>query len=158
MIARALSLAAVAVLAAVARPAGAQDSLGVPAARAAALSRRQVVKVHTATGERFYGTFVSLTTDSLVLTAATPGRLRPVALAAVDTLWVRQGSAALPGALVGALTLASIGALLEFALCDCDTRTGWDQAAPVATRGAVIGAAVGAGLGTLVSRWRRVFP
>ena len=84
-------------------------------------------------------------------------------LSELDAVWVSAGRATGQGALIGASVggglLALGGAFLISALCD--NGCGDDYAKMILRGGAVgggSGALLGAGIGSLVRRWRRVYP
>lgn len=81
-----------------------------------------------------------------------------VALAAIDTLWVR-GRRTKAGAIIGGILGAGGGAFLGAlgdALCEVDCEG--DSVLPGALLGAGAGAIIGAVVGTAIPRWKRVFP
>jgi hypothetical protein len=112
-------------------------------------------------GQRSEGRFRAAVRDSLLLTwqEVTWG----VPLDRVDTLWVRQratGLGAAAGAVVGAVTLTTLGFLLSGT---CGAAAGCSGDYPmVIVLGGLVGAGggalVGASLGSLGRRWSRRYP
>lgn len=130
--------------------------LAAPAAPvAAALEPRALVRVRPGGGAHFWGTLVSRSADTLVLTGGEPGRLRPVAIADVDTLWVRRGAYPLEGAFIGGTALGGSLGFLAHGLSEGNAMNDGMEAGAF---GFLVGAMVGAAVGMVVPRWARVFP
>ena len=146
---------AFALLAAAALLGGAPTLLAGQQAGVAALEARALVRVRTTAGAHFWGTLVSRSADSLVLTTGVPDRLRPVATAGIDTLWVRRGSQAGPGAMIGGVALAGALAFLFYGMSEGGQVGAAEEGA---LTGAIAGTVLGAAVGFVVPRWVRVFP
>ena len=131
------------------------------AAAAGALRAESYIRI-AATGARVEGRFLRVASDSLAVRAAAGERRVP--LAAIDTLWHRQrgtGRGALIGAVVGGVGLAALGAFFVNGMCESVDGCGGDYPRVIAAGfalGAGGGALVGAGVGSLTHRWRRLHP
>lgn len=88
---------------------------------------------------------------------------RGVAVADIDSAWVRSGSGG-TGALAGAVLGGVAGAAGAAALCEISFGLGGSSSCggAVVAGGALLGALAGAGLGSLMgsaaSRWQRIYP
>ena len=149
------------------------DAVPTPARAQIAAGRREFPSVHrvlTRIGDdsprtvrlagrtigRVDGNRMRLRGDSLVLSTANGSRV--VALAEVDSLWV-QRSAARPLAIIAAVPCALYGALLgEFLATDPDSNGRPGRGTAGALRGGAVGGIIcgslGAGIGSLIKRWR----
>jgi len=104
--------------------------------------------------------------DTLVLRTNVSGERFRLALADVEQVDVRSGSQAGKGARigagVGAAALGALSALFIRALCDIPDcsfgRDEWNGVLAGAALGGAGGALLGAGIGSLVPRWRQLVP
>ncbi len=127
--------------------------------RSIALRPGQTVRVWQADGQRFEGRLVAVDSSPLVLRFA--GSHPVVALTAIDSLWVRRHStrhgAIVGGILVGggmfagAATLCTLGG-------DRDGCNAWPFVAGATLVAGGVGALLGAGVGGLFPKWKRVEP
>lgn len=119
------------------------------------LAPGQVVRVRTVGRSRFETRLGGTVGDSLPLLFA--GADIPFEAGRVDSLWVR-GRATVTGAIVGGAVLTPLSFLFWWWVCDvvgegtgCDA---WGTVAGLAVAGGAGGALLGAGVGSLVPRWR----
>ena len=146
------------ILATVGHPVYAQDPSprGMDSASILLLTPDRFVRIQLPDLGRIQGNVSQRTASELVLRVE--GESRRVALAAVDSLWVR-GRHTKTGAIIGGVLGIGggifLGALAN-ALCeyDCDS----NYVVGGAVFGAVAGGAAGAIIGAAIPRWRRVFP
>ena len=127
-----------------------------PAAAGVVLPARQLVMVRTTGGARFYGRALQRTADSLVLSAPGADGRRATTWAAVDSLWVQDGTAALPAGITTALLLGAVSASLSRGFSGGDYGPPCRAAcvARASVGGAAMGFVLGAALGHLLPRWR----
>jgi len=119
----------------------------------------QTVRVWLADGQRFEGRLVAVDSSPLVLRFA--GSHPVVALTAIDSLWLRRHSsgrgALIGGILVGAFSFAAAASacaiIAEGGGCDA-----WGFVAVFTLGGSSVGALLGAGVGGLFPRWKRIDP
>ena len=124
-----------------------------------ALRPAQTVRVWLADGQRFEGRLVAVDSSPLVLRFAGPHPV--VALTAIDSLWLRRHSsgrgALIGGILVGGFTFGvatwACTAIAEGSGCDA-----WGAVAIITLGGGGVGALLGAGVGGLFPRWKRIEP
>jgi hypothetical protein len=124
-----------------------------------ALRPGQTVRVWLADGQRFEGRLVAVDSSPLVLRFAGPHPV--VALTAIDSLWLRRQSSG-RGALIGGIVVGGVSFAGAAAFCvalgegsGCDA---WGAVALVTLGGAGVGALLGAGVGGLFPRWKRIEP
>ena|SRR6266480_1806661 len=127
--------------------------------RNVALRPGQTVRVWLADGQRFEGRLVAVDSSPLVLRFA--GSHPVVALTAIDSLWLRRHSTR-NGALVGGILVGGVLFAGAAAFCveigegsGCDA---WGAVAAVTLIGGGVGALLGAGVGGLFPKWKRVEP
>ena len=126
--------------------------------RNVALRPGQTVRVWLADGQRFEGRLVAVDSSPLVLRFA--GSHPVVALTAIDFLWVRRHSTG-RGALIGGILVGGVMFAGAATLCtlggdgDCDA---WGPVAGATLVAGGVGALLGAGVGGLFPRWKRVEP
>src|SRR6266699_3604880 len=124
-----------------------------------ALRPGQTVRVCLADGQRFEGRLVAVDSSPLVLRFA--GSHPVVALTAIDSLWVRRHSTR-SGALVGGILVGGASFGLATALCelggDRDGCNQWGFVAGATLVGGGVGALLGAGVGGLFPKWKRIEP
>jgi hypothetical protein len=113
--------------------------------------------------ETVEGTLVGTTTDGLVIRSRDGTAIR-VATSNIEVMWQRDNSAgqgAFFGGLTGAVALGGFAFLVGNGMCESSSGCGSDTM-KLALYGGAFGAAggsvIGAGIGTLVHRWVRVFP
>lgn len=161
-----LALGPLAAAPAVAQPV-APTPAGAAPVRAAAIANLPAgvpVRVAVRAG-RLAGRFQRVAADTVLVGVDAAATAR-VAVADVDTLWARTGRGTGRGAKIGAklggVALGGFAVFLFNALCDtgnCEFgRDEWTGVAVVTAVGAAGGALVGAGVGSLVRTWRRVYP
>ncbi len=109
----------------------------------------QTVRVWLADGQRFEGRLVAVDSSPLVLRFAGPHPI--VALAAIDSLWLRRQSSG-RGALFG---VAAWGCSVIAEGSGCDA---WGVVTLIGLGGGGVGALLGAGVGGLFPRWKRIEP
>ena len=119
----------------------------------------QTLRVWLADGERFEGKLVAVDSNPRVLRFG--GAHPVVALTAIDALWLQRRSWG-RGALVGGILVGGLSFASAVAFCDaigegsgCDA---WGAVAVVTLAGAGAGALLGAGVGGLFPRWKRIEP
>ena len=132
----------------------------VAAAAGVLLPSRRLVQVRTSAGTRFYGRLLAHDADSLVLSAPTAAGRRATAWAAVDSLWVQDGTAAVPLGLAGALALATASGWLAHGFSGGDDGPPCRATCLLRASGAGAGAGLllGAAFGRLFPTWRRAYP
>ncbi len=123
-----------------------------------ALRPGQTVRVWLANGQRFEGRLVAVDSSPLVLRFVESHAV--VALTAIDSLWVRRHStrsgAIVGGILVGGVIFAGVATLCTLGGDgNCDS---WSSVAGAALVGGGVGALLGAGVGGLFPRWKRIEP
>src|SRR6267378_5577867 len=132
---------------------------GQKASQDIALRPGQTVRVWLSDGQRFEGRLVGVDSSPLVLRFA--GSHPVVALTAIDSLWLRRHSSG-RGALIGGILVGGFSfgvatwvctALAEGGGCDA-----WGFVALVTLGGGSVGALLGAGVGGLFPRWKRIDP
>ena len=118
----------------------------------------QTVRVRLADAQRFQARLVGVDSSPLVLRFAQSPQGVPIS--SIDSLWLRRsgtGTGALVGGvLVGGATFAFLAVLchaLEGSGCDS-----WGTIVGVSLAAGAGGALVGAGIGSLFTRWQRVDP
>src|SRR6267154_4376275 len=124
-----------------------------------ALRPGQTVRVWLADGQRFEGRLVAVDSSPLVLRFA--GSHPVVALTAINSLWVRRHSAG-RGALIGGILVGGFTFGVTSWACSVIAEGSgchdWGPVTLVALGGGSVGALLGAGVGGLFPRWRRVEP
>jgi hypothetical protein len=116
----------------------------------------QTVRIRVHGGDRIESRIHSLRAGSLALQLGEDSTAFDVA--AIDSLWVR-GTAARTGAIAGAAVVGVASFAFWAALCDglSDGPGGckeWGRVTAYSLAGAGAGALIGAGVGTLVPKWR----
>jgi hypothetical protein len=156
-----LVLGALAALSPVSLAAQARDSTAL-ASVLEQLQRRQLVRIETAAGARFFGRAVQVGSDSLVVTAPPPTEYRHLSVDSVARLWIQNGTHArqytLYGGIAGAVLLGILGFVYSGIDDSADACTGWCIVPAAAGAGALFGGVLGFGVGALNPRWRLVFP
>ena len=124
-----------------------------------ALRPGQTVRVWLADGQRFEGRLVGVDSSPLVLRFA--GSHPVVALTAIDSLWLRRHSSG-RGALIGGILVGGFSFGVAAWACaviaeggGCDA---WGAVAVITLGGGSVGALLGAGVGGLFPRWKRIDP
>ena len=124
-----------------------------------ALRPGQTVRVWLADGQRFEGRLVAVDSSPLVLRFA--GSHPVVALTAIDSLWLRRHSSG-RGALIGGILVGGFSFGVAAWACaviaeggGCDA---WGAVAVITLGGGGVGALLGAGVGGLFPRWKRIEP
>jgi hypothetical protein len=122
-----------------------------------AADSRQKIRVTSRGTVRLEGNRVSLLGDSMFV--STDSGLRAIAVANIDSLWSSRGTAALTVGLIAALPCALYGAAVGgFIGGDPDGQGSSGKAALYSIIGLLGGGAVcgsvGAGVGSLIERWR----
>jgi hypothetical protein len=144
------------VLAASAAPLSAQS---IDEALQPVAERRQVIRLRTENAE-ITGRLQALAGGTATL--ETPHGSRSVALASVDSAWVRHrstGTGALVGGIVGGVAGAAFVGLLAAAACEYDcNNVGLEGGLVGLALGGAGGALVGAAIGAAIPRWRWRFP
>src|SRR6266853_776374 len=132
---------------------------GQKASQDIALRPGQTVRVWLADGQRFEGRLVGVDSSPLVLRFA--GSHPVVALTTIDSLWLRRHSSG-RGALVGGILVGGASLGLATVVCvalgegnGCDA---WGAVAGFTLLGGGAGALIGAGIGGLFPRWKRIEP
>jgi hypothetical protein len=119
----------------------------------------QTVRVWLSDGQRFEGRLVAVDSTPLVLRFA--GSHPVVALTAIDSLWLRRHSAG-RGALIGGILVGGFSLGLAVWACDAIAEGGgcdaWGAVTLVALGGGGVGALLGAGVGGLFPKWKRIDP
>jgi hypothetical protein len=106
--------------------------------------------------------FVGASADSLLVRDA--GQRRQISLAAIEGLWIREratGAGAKRGAVAGAIAVAAFGSFFVWGLGDSCSTCGNEYPRVIVVGGAIGaagGALLGAGIGSLLDRWRAVLP
>lgn len=132
-----------------------------PATVLARLRTGQTLRVRLHDGQRLQARLASVASEPPILRLA--GRVLPIPPSTVDSLWV-QGHATRTGALVGGIVLGAGSFALGAWLCssfdqysEC-SGSDWVAVAGFGLAGTGVGALLGAGLGSLVPKWRLAHP
>ena len=127
--------------------------------RGVRLRAGQTVRVRLADGQRFEARLVGVDSSPLVLRFAQSPQGVPIS--SIDSLWLQRHSsgrgALIGGILVGGFTFGvaawACAAIAEGSGCDA-----WGAVALITLGGGGVGALLGAGVGGLFPRWKRVEP
>ena len=119
----------------------------------------QTLRVWLADGQRFEARLIAVDGDPRVLRFVQPQPVVPIT--AIDSLWLRRHSAG-KGALIGGIVVGGasfgLGAVVCTAVGEGDGCHEWGYVVAFGLGGAAVGALLGAGVGSLFPRWRRVDP
>ncbi|HEV8380964.1 MAG TPA: hypothetical protein VGQ29_05225 [Gemmatimonadales bacterium] len=119
----------------------------------------QTVRVWLADGQRFEARLVGVDSNPIVLRFAQSPQSVPIS--SINSLWVRRRGTA-RGALIGGIVVGSVSlgllSLVCVALGEGEGCNSWGYVTAGTVVGAAGGALVGAGVGILIPRWRRVDP
>jgi hypothetical protein len=127
--------------------------------RDVSLRAGQTVRVRLRDGQRFEARLAGVDSSPLALRFARAPQVVPAS--SIDSLWVRRHGAA-RGALVGGIVVGGaafgLGAFVCSALSEGAGCHDWGAVGVFTLAGAGAGGLVGAGVGSLFPRWRRVDP